>query len=229
VAGPWAASGAAAGALLLSAAAFGWPVDAVIDVAEGKDRIERTGPLDWLEVAEPQVAELEALPSEEILITGRRAGRTLALAYGGGRLLALRLRVGQPEAAREPSAMGAALRACEAKPPPPNVSEQAPWEVRVKDARCRVALKALLEHDRFVARELALVFEVPALQAQLVAIQAALERAVPGKVKARYVGAGLVLQGALSPAEHRKALWQVFEESIGRVALDDRIEVREAP
>ncbi|HET9451699.1 MAG TPA: hypothetical protein VFO83_12480, partial [Aggregicoccus sp.] len=37
--------------------------------------------------------------------------------------------------------------------------------------------------------------------------------------------AGLVLTGSASPAGHRRALWQLFEGSLGRVALEDRVKV----
>ena len=46
-----------------------------------------------------------------------------------------------------------------------------------------------------------------------------------GRVKARYVGAGLVLEGPVTKAEHRKVLWEVLKRTLGRFALDDKMEL----
>ena len=47
---------------------------------------------------------------------------------------------------------------------------------------------------------------------------------VPATV--RYSGAGVVLEGKLSAAQHRRALWELFRRSLGRVPLEDRVEVK---
>ena len=60
-------------------------------------------------------------------------------------------------------------------------------------------------------------------------LQRAFETIAKGKVKARYVGAGLVLTGAVTQAEYRKVLWEVLRRSLGRFALDDQLEVQSPP
>jgi len=48
-------------------------------------------------------------------------------------------------------------------------------------------------------------------------------------VNARYVGAGLILDGKVSVAEHRKVLWEVLKRTLGRFALDDQLELPPPP
>jgi hypothetical protein len=50
-------------------------------------------------------------------------------------------------------------------------------------------------------------------------------------LEARYSGAGVVLSGAATPEGHHRALWELFRRSVGRVPLEDRVEVKapEAP
>ena len=44
-------------------------------------------------------------------------------------------------------------------------------------------------------------------------------------LEARYSGAGLVLQGKATPEDHRRALWELFRQSVGRVPLEDRVQL----
>ena len=66
------------------------------------------------------------------------------------------------------------------------------------------------------------------LQGQLKAINAGLT-ALKLKISARYEGASLVLTGATDAAGQKKALWEVFRRSAGRVAMDDQVEVAPPP
>jgi hypothetical protein len=94
----------------------------------------------------------------------------------------------------------------------------------VKDNPCRAALLELLKTDAFLARELELTFELPVLQEQLAEVSSSLKSL---GLEARYSGAGVVLQGSgpVKPEAHRKALWELFRLSVGRVPLDDRVKV----
>jgi hypothetical protein len=88
----------------------------------------------------------------------------------------------------------------------------------------RAALMELLRAtDVYVARELELTFEVGALQEQLSSVGAGLK---PLGLEARYSGAGVVLSGEASRESHHRALWELFRRSVGRVPLEDRVEVK---
>jgi hypothetical protein len=205
-------------ALLAAGGAHAWPADLYVDLEAGAEKFHRLAAVGWVEVEDPSVATAEIMESGELLLTGKVPGRTLLLLYAEGKIAVWRLRVAvkgaRPRAEPEGAALAAARAAC------PGLKVDGPsLSVVVKDDRCRVALLALFKTDAFSARDLELTFEVPPLQAQLSAIQAGLG------VDARYVGAGLVLSGKLPQGDHRRALWSVFQRSVGRVALEDRVEI----
>ena len=209
--------------VLLAWPAAAWPVDWIHDVAVGKERFVRLPQLDWFEVEDPKVAGVEWLAgSQELLLSGLKAGRTLVLLGAEGKVAVWRVRVGT-EPLVDPRALGAAQKACpELKTSP---LDDVKLAVRVRDEPCHQALAALLETDAFEARHLEVTFEGLVLQAQLRGLQAGLKASVKSKVSARYVGAGLVLEGTVTEAEHRRALWEVFRRTLGRLALDDRLSV----
>lgn len=206
---------------------FAWPIDVEVEVAAGVDRIERLSAVGWAEVEDPKVVQVEVLPAGELLVTGKAPGSSLVLLYSEGRFAVWRIRVTDKAAPSRKPEVGqaewaAAKRACPAmKVEEGGAGTRPTLHVQVKDERCRKALFTFFQTDRFLARDLELVFEVPMLQAQLADIQRALKSAGLD-VEVRYSGAGLVLEGAVTPAQHRKALWMVFKNSIGRVPLDDR-------
>lgn len=213
---------------LLAPAAGAWPVDVYVDLEAGREKFQRLAALDWVEVEDPSVATAEIMESGELLLTGKAPGRTLLLLYAEGQLATWRLRVAPARGAIRPEPAGPRLAAARAACPGLETGDGAEGSrlaVTIKDERCRLALAELFRTEAFTARELSLTFEVPALQAQLSAIQAAVASAAGRGVEARYVGAGLVLEGRLSRQEHRRALWQVFQRSVGRVALEDRVEL----
>ncbi|WNZ63504.1 pilus assembly protein N-terminal domain-containing protein [Myxococcus sp. MxC21-1] len=84
-------------ALLVPALAHAWPVDLVVPLEPGKERFHKLDTVDWVQVADASVADAELLPgSNELLLTGQKAGRTLLLLYAGGRFAVWRLTVGSP-------------------------------------------------------------------------------------------------------------------------------------
>ncbi|WP_245767937.1 pilus assembly protein N-terminal domain-containing protein [Stigmatella erecta] len=182
--------------------------------------------MDWVEVEDPSIATAEVLAgSNELLLTGKRPGRTLLLLYAEGKFAVWQLSVSEPGArpaagATSPELLATARKACpglEAKEAPERF-----FTVTVKDAACRTALLPLFQSEAWLARELELTFELPVLQAQLAAMGPRLKEL---GLEARYSGAGLVLQGTASPGVHRRALWELFRQSVGRVALEDRVKV----
>jgi Pilus formation protein N terminal region len=208
---------------LFAASAQAWPVDVYVDLEQGRETFKRLAAIEWVEVEDASVATAEVLPSRELLLTGHKPGRTLLLLYAEGKFAVWRLRIGPPgEKVQSASGERAAVEeAC------PGAQFGEKLVLTVGDEACRTSLARFLEGDAFSARELEITFELPALQSQLSAIQKRLEIAELAPVQLRYVGAGLVIEGALTPAEHRKVLWGLFRESVGRVPLDDQTRVRE--
>lgn len=214
-------------AALLASSAGAWPADMFHDVEVGKELFVPLTQVDWVEVDEPKVLGAEVLPGGEVLLTGVKAGRALVLLYAEGTCAVWRVRVGTPSVSPLP-ALEAAQKACGGKftyAP----SADTKLTGTVGDERCRQAVLKLLEADGFRGRELDLTFALPVLQSQLTAMQGALRKAVKGKTELRYSGAGLILEGSGTEAEHRKALWELFRNSAGRVALEDRFERPELP
>ncbi len=214
-------------ALLVPALAGAWPVDLAVSLEPAKERFHKLSTVAWVEVEDPAVATAEVLPgSNELLLTGQSPGRTLLLLYAEGRFAVWRLTVGAPPPEEPAPRLAAARKVC----PDLKATEGAEraLSATVKDGRCRAALLELLRTDAYVARELELTFDVPVLQEQLASVGAALQ---PLGLEARYSGAGLVLTGSATPEVHRRALWELFRRSVGRVPLEDRVEVKapEAP
>ncbi|WP_225409835.1 pilus assembly protein N-terminal domain-containing protein [Stigmatella hybrida] len=217
--------------LCLPVPALAWPVDMRFSLESGGDRFHKLSAVDWVEVEDPAIATAEVLSgSNELLLTGKRPGRTLLLLYAEGKFAVWQLTVSEPGARpagpASPELLAAARKACpglEAKEAPERL-----LTVTVKDAACRTALLPLFQGDTWLARELELTFELPVLQAQLAAMGPRLKAL---GLEARYSGAGLVLQGTASAEAHRRALWELFRQSVGRVALEDRVKVEppEAP
>jgi hypothetical protein len=211
--------------LLWPVTALAWPVDLVFPVERGAERFHKLSAVEWVEVEDPSVATVEVLSgSNELLVTGKRPGRTLLLLYAEGKFAIWRLTVtapgAQPVPEASPELLAAARKAC----PGLQVSEGAErlLVATVKDTACRKALLALFQTDAWLARELEITFELPMLQEQLSEVESALKEL---GLEARYSGAGIVLQGSASAEAHRRALWALFRHSVGRVPLEDRVKV----
>ncbi len=227
--------------LLASTAAAAWPVDAYVDVEAGAEKFVRPAAIEWAQVEDPKVATAEVMESGELLVTGVAPGRTLVLLYAEGKAAVYRVRVSakgaKPKPANGDVEFADARERCKdvgttkrdfvdvlpgASPPERLVR----FGASIPDEKCRAALLRLFQTDTFAARDLELVYEVAALQKQLESILDGFEQSsLP--LSARYVGAGLVLEGTATRAQHRRALWEVFKRSVGRVPLDDRVEITE--
>lgn len=213
--------------LVLAGPAFAWPVDWIHDVEPGKEKFLKLPRVDWIEVDDPKVAAVEWIAeSNELLIIGLKPGRATVLLGADGKVAAWRIRVGGAPVTDEP-AFVAAKKACPDLKPTP--LEEVKLTVTVQDEACRKALLTLFQSDAFEARHLDLTLEGKVLQAQLKSVQEGLLAVTKGKVNARYVGAGLILDGKVSVAEHRKVLWEVLKRTLGRFALDDQLELPPPP
>lgn len=210
--------------LLVSSFAWAWPVDVTQELEPKKEKFVRLSSLDWFEVEDPKVASVEFLAdSDEILFTPLKPGSTLVLMYAEKKFAVWRLRVG-PKTANDGGALNAALKACPKLAHHPDAYDKLVGEVT--DEKCRLALLTLLATDTFVGKELDLTFPIEVLQSQLRAINASLAKT---KISARYEGASLMLSGSTDAAGQKKALWDVFRRSAGRVAMDDQVEVAPVP
>lgn len=210
-------------ALTMACTAAAWPVDWVHDVEPGKERFVKLPTLDWWQVEDPKVASVEWLAdSNELLLSGLKAGRTVVLLGAQGKVAAWRLRVGG-KPSQDEKLSTAAQKAC------PNLKwtplEDVKLTVTVHNDGCRQALLALFQTDAVEARAIELTWSQDALQSQLKELQKAFDQVAKGKVAAKYVGAGLVLSGTVSESEYRKVLWEVLKRSLGRFALDDQLTV----
>jgi hypothetical protein len=205
---------------LTSLSAAAWPVDWVHDVEPGREKFVKLPQLDWFEVDDPSVVQVEWMESGELLLTGKKPGRALVLLGAQGKVAVWRVRVGGKPVVDE-AAYSAAQKACPDFHPAP--LEEVKLTVTVQNEACRKALHTLFQTDAFEARHLELTFEGKVLQAQLVSVQEGARQVAKGKVQAKYVGAGLVLEGNVSRAEHHKLLWEVLRRSLGRFAIDDQL------
>lgn len=206
--------------LLAPATSLAWPVDWIHDVEAGREKFVRLPSLDWFEVDDPQVLGVEWLASGELLLVGLKPGRATVLLGAQGRVAAWRVRVGTVPVTDQ-AALVAAQKACPSLELTPLAEVK--LTVTVSDEPCRKALFTLFQTDAFEARQLKLTFESKVLQAQLASVQQGV-RSVSPRVSARYVGAGLVLEGAASTtAQKHQLLWEVLRRAIGRFTLDDQV------
>lgn len=201
----------------VAVAASAWPVDASVDVAPGVEKFVRVGDAAWVDVVDPSVVDAELFPSGELMLTPKREGETLVGLMAQGAFRVLRVRVRRPGAT--PPVLSEALKKQVTAVCPGAVLAASSLKAKVPDARCRTALLAVLRDGPWTAGELELEFDVAALQDQL----SDLTRAIGPAVRAYYRGAGLVLEGTVTPEEHRRVLWEVFRRSAGRLALEDRL------
>lgn len=215
--------------LLVPTGARAWPVDLGVELERGTDRFQKLTAVEWVDVEDPAVATVEVLPgTHEMLLTGLKPGSTLVLLYAEGKFAVWRITVTapgeKPTSALEPESARASLAVAREACPGLEAREGSERLLRatVKDKACRVALLEVLKTDAFLARDLELTFELAVLQEQLSEVSAGLKDL---GLEARYSGAGVVLQGSASPEAHRKALWELFRRSVGRVPLDDRVKV----
>lgn len=209
--------------LSAAAPAMAWPVNAHFDLKVGEEKFQKITSDAWVEVETPSVATVEMFETAEVMITGKSAGSTLVLVHAEDKVMVWRVVVnGNPSAE---DLVAPARKACrEVK------VEGGELITTIRDEACRQALLKLFqsERDPYLAKDLDLTFELGALQSQLKVIEAALAKVAP-EVKAVYVGAGLRLSGRATFAQHRRVFWEVFKASVGRLALEDRIEEEKTP
>lgn len=244
--------------LLASSAALAWPVDVYVDVKVGEEQFQKAAGTQWVDVEVPAVAVVEVLPGEELLLTGKQNGLSKLMLYGAGRMGVWRVSVCHEDSVQragelwrvrscpaqakvEPGSLrywaaeeldarlSAATKSCPGlRTSPASASDK--LVVQVKSDACRKALLELFRTDAFHSREVTLTFDIAVLQQQLRELQRAIDEAVGAKkVESLYAGGSLRLKGSITTAEHRKVLWAVFDNAVGRVTLDDRLVLTDTP
>lgn len=214
---------AAALLALAPALALGWPVDRTAELKLEETSFLKLGSLEFVEVDTPAVLSTEVLPTGELLLSAGKAGQTLLMTEVESKPTFWRVQVGvasvPPDSKLAEAALAKAQKACPGMKVRSELGQKH-LQAAVQSDGCRRALRALLERDDILSANLDLTFDVPTLQAQLRDVGEGFSKVAP-QVKARYLGAGLVLSGEVTPAEHRAVLWELFRRCIGRLALDD--------
>lgn len=240
----------------LSSTALAWPVDVYVDAKVGEEKFQKAVGTQWVDVEFSPVAAVEVLPGDEVLITGKTNGLTKLLLYGEGRMGVWELEACGDRSAKEPpmrdqtsrrrcmtvdavrrvlnsrsreELMAGVTKSCAGlRIDPASATDKLVVDVRTEP--CRKALLPLFKTDAFHSREITLTFDIAVLQSQLREIQTAIDAAIgPKRVEALYAGGSLRLKGSLTMAEHRKVLWTVFDNAVGRVTLEDRLVLTDKP
>jgi len=219
---------------LLPFVSWAWPVDMEFVLKKDEVRFVKLAAAEWIEVDDASVVSAELFDTQEILFEAKKAGMALLLVYAEKRMAVWRVVVVEPAAPKPKADNTAPNPLQEARQACPKLSFQTnklpKISGNVDTEACRKALLFLLMQPGWLAKELELVFEVEVLLTQLAAMQKATQDALgKDKLKLRYMGATLEMSGRLSPQEHRRALWSVFFQAAGRIALDDNMQVVSPP
>lgn len=217
--------------LLVAGAARALPVDRTLELSLSDPKFLRQSYVEAFEVDPPDLADAEQMPSMEILVTPKRAGEGLLYLYENGCLEVFRLVVTDPKAppadAATPSKakLGGLWKAAEAVCPEVEdhfVEGEHFLHAQIPDGICRAALLDLLAAAPYTAGHLRLVFSIPALQAQLGAMQAQLARAGGFEgVQLLYAGASLVMKGKVKAETRHRALKAIWPVTVGRLNVED--------
>jgi hypothetical protein len=208
--------------LLLSGSARAWPVDMVHVLDAKKPSLVRLPQVDWSVVAKDDVKTVEVewlAEANEFLLGPLKPGRGLVMLSGLGQVAFWRVLVAQ-KPKLNPAAFESAQRSCADLSLTP--LDDVKLTVTISVEACRQALLLLFQSDAFTADQLRLTFTPEMLQAQLKDMQKALK---PWPVTARYVGAGLVLEGKVTAEQQQHIYWALFANGVGRLAVDDRLEL----
>lgn len=217
--------------VLAPLAARAAPPHSVVEVKPGDTTFVRLYEVRVVTSLDPAVATVEHLPSDELLVTGKKAGTTDLVALTGGKLVGIRVHVRAPGTAMEPDPSAARLEAAQkACPKLRLVGEGKDQELGVtpQPAACRSALEALFATDRFLIKQISVDFDGEALQTQIAQFDAAL-KAVNVPVELHYQGATLVLKGSVDLRGAERLIGALYAHAVGGVPLDDDDLEIEAP
>lgn len=216
------------GLLLAAGTARALPVDRTIELSPGDPQFVRQNYVEAFEVDPPDLCRAEQMKTLEILLTPRRVGEGLLYLYEEGRLEVFRLVVRDPKSpAPERPADAALLKAARTVCPEVDdhfVEGEHFLHAQIPDGICRAACLALLAANPYDAGHLRLVFGIPALQAQLGAMQERLRAAGVDGITLTYAGATLTMKGKATPELRHRALKAIWPVTVGRLNVEDETE-----
>ncbi|MHB8417762.1 MAG: hypothetical protein ACYDCL_06780 [Myxococcales bacterium] len=213
---------------LFAGAARAVPVDRTVALSLGDPQFVRQNYVEAFEVDPPDLCQAEQTPALEILLTPRRTGQGLLYLYEEGRLEVYRLVVSDAKAHAEatakpadPALWKAARAVC------PGLTERLVdgerfLHAQIPDALCRTALLPLLAESPYPADHLRLLFGVPALQAQLGAMQDRLRAAGLTGLALAYEGATLTIKSPMTADVRHRALKAIWPVAVGRLNFEDQ-------
>ena len=124
--------------LLIAASASAWPVDVYVEAKVGEEKFQKAAGTEWVEVQSPDVVVVEVLPGDEVLVTGKKDGKSLVLLYGEGRMGVWSIRT-EPAPSLDATALfAAASAACPGLKRNPSSKTDA-LVVHIATEKCRLA------------------------------------------------------------------------------------------
>lgn len=210
-------------AVLAPLAAWATPPHAIVEVKPGATTFVRLYEVSAIASEDPSIATVERLPSQELLITGKKAGTTELAALCSGKIVGIRVHVrpqGAPPLSDGQQELDAALKAC---PVHQLVGEGKDQELGASPTTsgCRAALVALFDTDRFTMKQITVNFDETSLQAQIVELGQAVKAAGLTGISLHYQGATLVLSGTVTSAEAGKLAVALYTHAVGGLPIDD--------
>lgn len=213
---------------LFPALALARPADRVVELKPGEEKVLREGEVDAsAATVEGKAVAAEALPAGEVLLDAAKSpGSALVLLdmADGGHVF-WRVRVGQKAAPAVPAAAREkAKKACPGLAEGKDEDDGTPLlTAKIENAECLGALRELLAGDAYTASQLRLSFTPAAIDAQVLAFQKRLAKEKLSGITVTAEGVDVVLEGNAPTKEVRRALLALFDESVGRLLVDDRV------
>ena len=206
--------------LSLGSGAAAVPPDKQVRMEPGGDGFERGYQGDWTATSmEPEVVQARAFATREVHLTAGQAGSCLVLLHNQylRQVLVWRVRVGEKPAAPDP---GPVKKACGCD------AGQRPLDCRLTSAACLDALRAYLADSDLTSAQLRLTYTVPGLQAKARHLDARIKAAGFAGIEVGLVGTNVRLRGRVADVQAwRRLVVLVFEGFVGRLILDDQLQV----
>ena len=202
------------------------PPDRVVVMGPGSDRFVKGLPGKWQAYSmDPEVVVPQAFDTAEVHMVAKKAGVTLVLLViqAIGQVIVWNVRV-SAETNPRPKPQTASLQG------PCNCGHGGgyPLKCTVASKACVTALRAFLVDSDLTASDLRLTYTVEGLQAVLLEMDGRLKVAGFEGVSVAFSGVNLRLAGSLPDrATRRKLIAAVYAGMVGRMLLDDRLQVGE--
>lgn len=211
--------------ILLAAQASAVPPDKIVYLKLGESRFEHGPQGHWLaESLDPQIVKARAFETEEVFLTGKKAGQTLMLLSNKSvhEVLFWKVIVGSETVTSPIPETSSIEKKCKCD------LATKPISCRVLDKACVEALRQWIAKSNLQADGLRLVYTAQSLQEVLKGISGRLNKEGLAEVKLVFAGANLRVEGTLSDHAAWKRLMQIiYEGMVGKLLLEDRTRVME--